>query len=118
MKVTAYYFGNPFDGTELINIFQDTAFYGIYISYKGEPTKENFELVNSWSIEYHGSPVGRDLKTGYSPLPSSRDDEFYKKYRFTLEEAKSFAQDFLVKERLELLERYKQQIEDYLNAKN
>ncbi len=57
--------------------------------------------VDAWAVtDYMGHVYGRDLEDSYEPLPSSRDEDFIAKYRFSLAEAVEIAEKVMWKLRI------------------
>lgn len=49
--------------------------------------------IDVWAVtDYMGHVYGVDLKDTYEPMPSSRDEDFIAKYRFSLPEAVEIAE--------------------------
>lgn len=60
------------------------------------PDKYHFTITindrgKGWAVVHGGFVLGKDGDWEYEPRPSSRDDHFYERFRFTEEEAKRLA---------------------------
>ncbi len=59
--------------------------------------EKSFSLNSSWAVVYRSACINKDGELEYEPMPSSRDEGFYKRCRFTLEEAEKIAKAYLRK---------------------
>lgn len=58
-------------------------YYTISVSYRGD---------DKWAVTYLNDALDADLHDQYEPRPSSRDDDFLNRYRFSLPEAVAIAE--------------------------
>lgn len=58
-------------------------YYTISVSYRGD---------DKWAVTYLNDALDADLQDQYEPRPSSRDDDFLNRYRFSLSEAVAIAE--------------------------
>lgn len=55
---------------------------------------------DSWAIVKSRFCLNRDLEFEYEPLPSSRDEDFINRTRFSLEEAKKILRKYIKENKL------------------
>lgn len=70
----------------------------IHIAHNLKISNRDPELIlerPSWAVLYRGNCVDRDLEEEYEPMPSSRDDAFFERCRFTYEEALEVAKKWV-----------------------
>lgn len=68
---------------------RDNPIVTIENTYRGDEDK--------WAIRQHGQCLNKSMEWEYEPQPSSRDEEFFARCRFSLDEAKKMLENDKVK---------------------